>query len=91
LACAEVAGPRGLAALEKVFWACDYIGTTQGVAEAPVQLCVEATRTLEQEKFGSDFEAMVEWWRQNKPAEHAKLAARDPPVAPAVQRDIHGA
>ena len=91
LACAGEAGPRGLAALEEVFWACDYIGTTQGVAEAPVQLCVEATQTLEHEKFGGDFDAMVEWWRRNKPAEHAKVAAQDPSAAPAVQRDVHSA
>ena len=64
-----------LAALEQAFWACDYIGTTDGVAEAPVQLCLQVTHDLQRDKFGGDFDAMVKWWHVNKAAEHAKLAA----------------
>jgi hypothetical protein len=68
-------GEAPLAALEQAFWACDYIGTKEGVAEAPVQLCVEVTQDLQQRKFGGDFDAMVKWWQDNKVSEHAKLAA----------------
>jgi hypothetical protein len=68
-------GDVRLAALERAFWACDYIGTKEGVAEAPVQLCVEVTRDLQHERFGGDFDAMVKWWQLNKAAEHARLAA----------------
>ena len=68
-------GDARLAALQQAFWACDYIGTNEGVAEAPVQLCLEVTHDLQQEKFGGDFDAMVKWWQDNKVVEHAKLAA----------------
>ena len=68
-------GDGRLAALEQAFWACDYIGTQEGVAEAPVEFCVEVTDDLRHEKFGGDFDAMVAWWQDNKAAEHAMLAA----------------
>src|SRR5690349_23489567 len=84
-ACAAVAGdgvtPDRLAALEAAFWTCDYIGTTQGVAEAPVTLCVEVTQVLRDERFGGDFDALCAWWRQNKARQHAKIAAELLPVA----------
>lgn len=66
-----------LGALEQAFWACDYIGTTEGIGEAPVAFCVEVTSSLKEKRFGGDFDALLVWWRANKTAEHAKLAASD--------------
>ena len=59
--------------LEQAFWACDYIATTHGVQAAPVALCSEVTAALQEQKFGGDFGRLLEWWQQNKPAQHARL------------------
>lgn len=62
-----------VAELERAFWACDYIATTQGVSAAPIAACKLATEALKQHKFGGNFEEMLNWWRTNKAAEHLKL------------------
>ena len=72
--------PDRSAALEEAFWACDYIGTTQGVAEAPVAFCLDVTHALQRDRFGDDFDALVAWWRDNKAAQHARLAAQQTSV-----------
>jgi hypothetical protein len=61
--------------LEKAFWACDYTATTRGVYAAPIELCSAVTDELKEQRFNGDFGQMLEWWQQNKPAEHAKLAS----------------
>jgi hypothetical protein len=60
---------------EQAFWACDYVGTTYGVSAAPVAFCNDATSALLQQKFGGEFGRMLEWWRKNKVAQHARLEA----------------
>ena len=59
--------------LEQAFWACDYIGTTRGLQAAPVAFCSEVTAALQEQKFDGDFGRLLEWWKQNKPAQHARL------------------
>jgi hypothetical protein len=59
--------------LERAFWICDYIATTEGVLAAPIALCATVTHELEQIKFGGDYDRMLAWWRENKPTEFAKL------------------
>ena len=62
-----------IAELEKGFWICDYIGTTRGI-EGPHGVTCEANyEELKQTKFGGDFDALVQWWRVNKTAQHAAL------------------
>ena len=63
-----------LAEVERLFWSCDYVATTRGVDSAPVDVCSAATEELKNAKFGGDFMALLEWWRGNKPLEHARLA-----------------
>lgn len=63
------------AELEKAFWVCDYTVTTRGVYATSIELCSAVTDELKREKFGGDFGQMLEWWQQNKPAEHANLAS----------------
>jgi hypothetical protein len=65
----------GPAELEKAFWICDYTATTRGVYAAPIELCSAVTDEFKHERFGGDFGLLLEWWQQNKPAEHAKLAS----------------
>lgn len=62
-----------VADLERAFWACDYVATTQGVSATPIAACKLATETLKKQKFGGDFEAFLSWWRENKPSEHLKM------------------
>ena len=61
-----------LALLEDIFWNCDYVATTRGVDATPVRECTLATRELRRIKFDNSFYRMLEWWRENKPAEHGK-------------------
>src|SRR5262245_5631565 len=59
--------------LEHGFWVCDYVATTHGIDATPATLCSTITDELKSRKFGGDFEALVEWWRENKVVEHRKL------------------
>ena len=65
----------GAADLEETFWTCDYTATTVGMGATPVDLCSAVYDELKARKFNGDFEQLLYWWRQNKPAEHARQAA----------------
>ena len=67
-----------LASLESAFWACDYVATTQGVQATPAATCRYVTEELKQRRFGGSFGQMLEWWRDNKAAEHRRLARLAP-------------
>jgi hypothetical protein len=78
---AEDAGPgtrpaAATAELESAFWACDYVATTRGVLATPAAACRHATESLQREKFGGSFPAMLEWWRVNKVARHEEMQRR---------------
>ena len=60
-----------IAELEKGFWICDYIGTTRGIEGPHGVTCGANYEELKQTKFGGDFDALVQWWRVNKAAQHA--------------------
>ena len=62
--------------LENAFWACDYVATMRGVQATPMGACRHATETLQREKFGGSFPAMLEWWRSNKVARHQEMQRR---------------
>lgn len=59
--------------LERTFWFCDYVATTQGIQAAPVAACKYATEELKKQKFGGNYHEFLEWWRANKADEHGKL------------------
>jgi hypothetical protein len=65
----------GAADLEEAFWKCDYTATTVGMGATPVDLCSAVYDELKARKFDGDFERLLDWWRQSKPAEHARQAA----------------
>ena len=69
---AEVQAPGDL---EQAFWVCDYVATAHGIEATPVALCSEVTARLQEQKFAGDFGQLLEWWRQNKPVQHARLDA----------------
>ena len=62
-----------IAALEKQFWVCDYIGSTRGIEGPHGVACGANYEELKQTKFGGDFEKLVAWWRLNKIAQHQAL------------------
>lgn len=69
----QLVGER-LADLEEAFWSCDYVATTRGVASADVVTCGAIYYVLKERKFDGDLDKLVSWWRQNKIAQHEKLA-----------------
>ena len=66
-----------VADLENAFWVCDHAATTRGMHATPVSMCSAIFDELKTKKFGGDFEQLLGWWRQNKLAEHQKLASGD--------------
>jgi hypothetical protein len=62
-----------LAQLEAIFWACDYVATTQGMDATPMAQCANATRELRRVKFANSFHALLAWWREHKAVEHERL------------------
>jgi hypothetical protein len=64
---------ENIAALEEAFWYCDYVATTRGVLAAPMAACRFATEELMARKFGGSFQALMDWWQENKAAEHQRL------------------
>ena len=72
---AKVLASAPPADLEKAFWLCDYAGTTGSVDSGMAIACSTITEELKIRNFNGDFDAMVAWWQQNKPAEHQALEA----------------
>lgn len=61
--------------LEGAFWVCDYLATTRGVSD--IGTCTAIYDALKERKFAGDFDKLVDWWRQNKVAQHQRLAGVD--------------
>jgi hypothetical protein len=70
-----------LAELETAFWACDYTATTRGVDATPVAICSAVYDELKSAKFAGDFGELLAWWKENKAAEHQRIAAGQPKAA----------
>jgi hypothetical protein len=70
---AMTAGGLSGSELEQAFWMCDYIGTTQSVDGATAVACVTITDELKVKRFDGDFDALLAWWRSNKPAAHRAM------------------
>jgi hypothetical protein len=59
--------------LEALFWLCDHAATTRTIEVNERATCGAVAEQLKTEKFGGDFEQMLNWWRKNKVAQHQKL------------------
>ena len=77
IAAAPASAAIDMAELESVFWTCDYLATTRGVLATPAAACRHATESLKRAKFGGSFPALLEWWQENKAAQHARLRRLD--------------
>jgi len=62
-----------MADLEKAFWVCDYLATTEGIGDA--QTCSAVSEALKERRFAGDLEGLLSWWRENKVVQHGKVAA----------------
>jgi len=61
--------------LEQTFWACDQMSTRQFLSASEAAICSTAFELFKQRRFDGSFDALLQWWRQNKEAAHAKLNA----------------
>lgn len=76
LACAlGTAHAQAAPSLEDAFWACDYVATTRGTAAAPAETCAAVYDELKAVKFDGDFDELLAWWQDGKPAAHERIAA----------------
>ncbi|MGH6622809.1 MAG: hypothetical protein ACREBN_02505, partial [Burkholderiaceae bacterium] len=64
------------AALESVFWECDYTATIRMLEPDVAAVCSAINEELKVRKFEGDFEQMLDWWATHKTAEHRKVAER---------------
>ena len=72
-----VAAGFDLSRIEEAFWVCDYLGTTRGTEAVDVGHCIAVSDALRELRFGNDLDRLVAWWREHKPAQHARLATFD--------------
>jgi hypothetical protein len=77
-----------LADLEHSFWVCDYLAALHGVTEGLTVHCVAIYDELKGRKFGGDFDGLLSWWQQNKPARHASLGALESSWQPTPNRPL---
>jgi hypothetical protein len=75
-AATQVASVRDID-LEDLFWRCDYAATVEVVAADERALCTAVAEQLKQERFGGDFERMLNWWQVNKAIQHQNLDRDD--------------
>lgn len=61
--------------LEQVFWLCDWRSMLEALDAGSYAVCAATADELKARRFGGDFDRMLAWWRQNKPAEHARIGA----------------
>lgn len=63
------------AELENAFWICDHAATARSIDTSMGIACSVITEELKNKRFNGDFEAMLAWWQEHKPARHQALAA----------------
>jgi hypothetical protein len=63
--------------LEELFWMCDYAASTGMVDAGERAACNAGTDQLKLEKFGGDFEQLLQWWRANKAVRYQAIERAD--------------
>lgn len=71
------------AALERMFWVCDWATTRTALSRDMFTVCSVAWEELKTRKFDGDYDTMIAWWRENKEVAHASLQARRRTAEPA--------
>jgi len=75
-AATQLAGVRDTD-LEDLFWRCDYAATVERIDADERALCTAVAEQLKMERFGGDFERMLNWWQGNEAIQHLKLDRDD--------------
>jgi hypothetical protein len=70
-AASTVLGDLPLVEVEQVFWDCDFKGTQHILDFDDAHTCSIVFERLKAEKFNSEFDRFMEWWRTNKGREYA--------------------
>jgi len=60
-----------LAAVLVIYWNCDWAASRAMIPRDYIMPCIEVTETVKREKFGSDWNLYLEWWRANRDREYA--------------------
>ncbi|WP_420473318.1 hypothetical protein [Noviherbaspirillum sp. ST9] len=66
-----VLGDLPLKEVEQVFWDCDFKGSRHMLDFDDAHVCSSVFERLKAEKFDSEFDRFLEWWRTNKSREYA--------------------
>ena len=74
LAASNGLGGLPLVEVEQVFWDCDFKGTQHMLDFDDAHICSSVFERLKAEKFNSEFDRFLEWWRTNKTREYASRA-----------------
>jgi hypothetical protein len=67
-------GDLPLKEVEQVFWDCDFKGTQNMLGLDDAHVCSIVFERLKAEKFDSEFDRFLKWWRVNKGREYAARA-----------------
>ena len=60
-----------LAEVEKAYWDCEFAASQGFLDFDDAEVCNQVFERLKAEKFHSDFNRFLEWWRANKAREYA--------------------
>ena len=60
--------PEPATQLERLFWNCERAAVS-GMSLDDGMLCAEITEQFKHARFGGDFDALLAYWRERKPAE----------------------
>lgn len=64
-------GDIPLKEVERIYWDCDFKGSRHILNFDDAQLCSSVFERLKTEKFNSEFDRFLEWWRLNRKREYA--------------------
>jgi hypothetical protein len=68
--------------LEELFWLCDYAATSGMVGTDERVACGAVTDRLKADRFGGDFERMLQWWQANRAGRHQRIERDEDAAAP---------
>lgn len=63
-----------LAEVEKGYWDCDYAVNQGRLDFGDAEYCSKLYERLKKEKFNSDFDQFLRWWKANKERENVARA-----------------
>lgn len=62
--------------LESRWWQCDYMSTQTIMSFSDAAYCSAIFEELKSRKFDGDFSKFIDWWKENKDAQHKILSSK---------------